>query len=237
MFKTVDRIIINIAVWLILLALSIYVSNYIVLSVVISTIVFILGKSLINLIPKRDKTLITRADKQKAYYAVNKCLDKFANVFKTELNPRIENDFVALDIDGKNCAVYPMISLTPINYKDVLPVAEKAKEKYDKLFLICADVDNTVNAVKPYLPITTDEISYYSLFPTLEKTYPQNAVKIKRKFNFKIAHNRSLLFGGLSLILLSFIVPMRLYYIITGTLSIMLYALGSINYNKKSPLV
>lgn len=237
MFKTIDRIILNIAVWLILLALSVYVSNLIVLSVVISTIVFILGKALVSLIPKRDKTLVSRADKQKAYYVVNKSLDRFVNVFKTELNPRIEDDFVVLDINDEKCAVYPLIALTPINYKDVLPIAEKAKDKYDKLFLICADSDNSVNAIKPYLPIKTDEISYYSLFPALEKAYPQNAIKSKRKFNFKIAHNRSLLFGGLTLILLSFIVPMRLYYIITGTLSIAIYAFGSINYKKKSPLV
>ena len=237
MFKTVDRIILNIGLWLILLALSIYVSNLIILSLVISTILYILIKAIVNLIPKRDKTLIARADKQKAYYAVNKSLDRFVNIFKDELNPRIEEDFIVLDIEGKTCAVYPLISLAPISYKDVLPIAEKAKDKYNKLYLITSDTDKTVTPVLPYLPIDTDEISYYSLFTSLEKAYPQNVIKVKKKLSFKIAHNRSLLIGGLSLIILSFIVPLRLYYIITGSISIMLYALGSINYKKKSPLV
>lgn len=237
MIKLFDKIIINAAFWLLIFVLTLYVSDYVALSVILSFIIFCIAKIIIGFIPRKDKNLLSRADRQRAYYMVNPSLERFAQVFKQNLNARVEGNFIILEKDNKKMAVYPLVSVLPVTAKEVIEVALQAKDICDVLYVITAEIEKSFTLVKPYLPVKTEELSFYTIFPALEKLFPVETQPVKRKFTLKFAHNSALLWGGFSMLLMSLIVPLKLYYIIVGVLSIGLYALSSIIPHKKSPLI
>lgn len=232
MAKLIDRIALICILFVIFLLWLTYLTGKFVLSLTISFTLCALISILIR--PKKNKKTIN----------VESYLPKFATMTKSEINDLLfsvlpdkseikvnKNNFIQLKTGE---VIIPKIRMTEISADEICKISEQSKRmNYSKIILLVAKYDKTnFEKIKPYLSVPVEILKIENVLESLqnENNLPKlkEESKAKRKFNqafssaIKRKNAKYFLVSGISMAFLSIFTPLKLYYLLFATITLIL---------------
>lgn len=228
MAKTLDfialAVIIMIAsfVWCVLLFENVWLSLVVSASLAVAIVFSIKFFS-------KQKTKVSALDLA-THFAI-KGNEYVTNLVKTTLkNAEIDNTSTAIFL--KNCAIFSCFKFGAVSSADIANMAKQAEGRDVKTFFVLANgIDRKAYQVANFLGIRVKYTKTSALAKYLAKHNALPDIKAaKRKMSlplvfeiiFARANFKAYAFSGIVLVLTSFITPLRLYYIISGSACLLL---------------
>lgn len=229
MAKIIDNVILNTLLFAIFTVWATYLTQNLTYGILISAILVLLLAILTK--PNNDKKINPDGYIPKFVTMTNQQLNEL--IFATltpQTSPVIKRGNVILN---SNTLLLPHLKFSKISADDIYGKARKAKfSGFKKLILLVNEYDETAfDKIKQYLPVQVEILDVRSLILSLDKanllpSIPLSTKKVKPKFTalLKTAVKRKnfkyFLLSGLSLLLLSFVTPLKLYYLTFSTISL-----------------
>lgn len=183
------------------------------------------------------------------YNEKTKTTDFFLNLVKTKYLATKHNDLIIIDHISTKVILHPNFMYRDFTADDLIDTYNKAKKFNPTKIIICTNnIDNSTQKIINQLPIKTIVLDYqqtylqllkpYNVFPEKTELTPTPKQTLKQLVYYALNKKRTkgYFFTSVLLLLCSFTVPYKLYYVIMSSILLLLsyFSFVNLKFNKQS---